>query len=117
MTANLIVNQAALKIRKKRFEIAQNYVDRQCFEKMIPYVPVGLPYYRNSGKLRDSGKIPEPGKIVFTAPKARHDYYSTVNHCLGGNPNATRLWFETMKAKHGREILRGTAVIMRCEVR
>lgn len=117
MTADLIWNKAALKVRKKRFEIAQNYVDRQCLEKMIPYVPVALPRYRNSGKLRDSGRISKPGKIVFTAPKARHGYYSTVNHKRGGNPNATRLWFETMKTKHVREILHGTSLIVGGRIR
>lgn len=78
---------------------------------MTPYVPVGLPKYKNAGKLRDSAKIEKPGKIVYTAPFAKSDYYNNVNHKRGGNPNARRLWFEFTKKKHGAAILRGAAKI------
>lgn len=108
----LVWDKAALRLRQKRFEQAQSYIDRQCVEKMTPYVPVGLPRFRNSGRLRDSVRIAEPGRIVYTAPFARHDYYSTVNHEHGGNPQAQRLWFEVMKKKHGGAILRGAADVM-----
>lgn len=90
---------------------AQTYVDNQCVEKMTEFVPVGLPRYRNSGKLRDSVEIKEPGTIIYTAPFAKSDYYSTVNHQNGGNPEAQRLWFEVMKAKYGREIRQGVSNI------
>lgn len=71
MKATLILNKNAISDRKKRFEAAQEYVDKKSLEYMTLYVPVGLPRYKNSGKLRDSGKIAGRGKIVYTAPKAR----------------------------------------------
>ena len=112
MKATLILNKNAISDRKKRFEAAQEYVDKKSLEYMTLYVPVGLPRYKNSGKLRDSGKIAGRGKIVYTAPKARGDYYNkTINHRHGGNPNATALWFETMKVKHKQTVLRGAAAI------
>ncbi len=89
---------------KKMLRDAQNCIDTQCVEKMTEFVPVGLPRYRNSGKLRDSVEIREAGKIIYTAPFARHDYYATVNHQNSGNPKAQRMWFEVMKAKYSTKI-------------
>lgn len=101
------------KQHREKLKAAQDYVDSECLRLMTPYVPVGLPEYKNSGTLRDSGKILYPGKIVYTAKKARHDYYNRkVNHRHGGNPNATPLWFETTKKKHGKAILRGAAALI-----
>ena len=112
MNAKLVFNKSSIKDRKKRLEDAQDYVDKKSLELMTLYVPVGLPRYKNSGKLRDSGKVAGRGKIVYTAPKARGDYYNkTINHRHGGNPNATALWLETMKSKHKQAILRGAAAI------
>ena len=109
----LELDKSQEKQRREKFKAAQDYVDSECLRLMTPYVPVGLPKYKNSGALRDSGKIASPGKIVYTAKKARHDYYNRkVNHRHGGNPNATPLWFETMKKKHGKAILRGAAALI-----
>lgn len=113
MAVKLIWNAKAKLQRDKRISEAQSYIDSECLRYMTLYVPVGLPYYRNAGKLRDSGQISEPGKIIYTAQFAKHDYYNrNVNHRHGGNPNATPLWFETMKAKHKGAILRGAAAIL-----
>ena len=113
MEVKLIWNANMLRQRKKKFSKAQNYVDAACLKNMTQFVPVALPYYHNAGKLRDSGKIAEPGVIVYTAPMARHDYYNKkVNHRHGGNPNATALWFETMKSKYRTTIIRGAASIV-----
>ena len=98
---------------KKTLKNAQKCVDSECIEKMTEFVPVGLPRYRNAGKLRDSVKIKEAGKIIYTAPFAKHDYYSEVNHENGGNPNASRLWFEVMKSKYKKEILQDVSEITR----
>ena len=110
----LVWDKRSMRQRKKCFAAAQDYVDEQCVEKMTPYVPVALASYRNAGKLRDSAAIQEPGVIVFTAPKARSDYYAIKNHKPphGGNPNGTRLWFETMKHYHARKILSGTIKVL-----
>jgi len=113
MNVRLTWNNETKKQRREKLKVVQKYVDSECLRLMTPYVPVGLPEYKNSGTLRDSGKILYPGKIVYTAKKARHDYYNRkVNHRHGGNPNATPLWFETMKKKHGKAILRGAAALI-----
>lgn len=113
MRAKLVLSKSFMPVRRLRFEKAQDYIDKQCAEKMTPYVPVGLSRYRNAGKLRDSVQIKSPGAIVYTAPFARRDYYAVKNHKPphGGNPNGSRLWFEVMKSRHGEEILRGAAKI------
>lgn len=113
MNTKLIINRSAVNERRKQLEKAQDYVDSESLRLMTLYVPVGLPKYEKSGTLRDSGKIAARGKIAYTAKKARHDYYNRkVNHRHGGNPNATALWFETMKKKHGKAILRGAAAMI-----
>lgn len=98
-------------LQTARFRAAQAYIDRECVKRMTPFVPVGLPRFQNSGKLRDSVQIKEPGCIIYTSPFAKHDYYSTVNHQHGGNKEAQRLWFEPMKHQHKGAILRGAAAI------
>ena len=114
MQVTLVWNKQMMRERERRFSEAQTYVDNECLKNMAPYVPVALPFWHNAGKLRDSGKIIEPGVIVYTAPHARSDYYNLkkVNHRHGGNPNATDMWFETMKTKHRAGIIRGAAQIL-----
>jgi hypothetical protein len=112
MKFTIIMDKNALKKRSKAFEEAQDYLDSECLKLMTLYVPVAKSKYKNAGKLRDSGKVESPGVIVYTAPKARHDYYNDeVDHRNGGNPNACRLWFEVMKAKHSEELIRGVCKI------
>lgn len=113
MQAKVVINKSKLNERKQRFKVAQDYVDKECLKLMTPYVPVGLPKFKNSGALRDSGKVASPGKVVYTNTWARSNYYNLQhrNFKNGGNPNATPLWFETMKQKHGSAILRGAAAI------
>lgn len=107
----LKLNPAAVTRRKRRLAKAQAYVDRECIRRMTPYVPVARPYWRHAGKLRDSVRNPAPGRIIYTAPFAKHDYYAPVDHSHGGNPDAQRMWFEFMKRQDGPEILRGAAAI------
>ena len=97
--------------KKAQMEAAQDYVDKTCLEKMHPYVPVGKPRYRHSGKLRDSGQIAHRGLISYRAPFAKRDYYAFKRHKppYGGNPKGCRLWFEVMKQKHLQEIKQGAA--------
>ena len=101
------------KFRKKKFAEVQNYIDSTCLERMTEFVPVALPKYKNAGKLRDSAEIPEPGVIIYTSPFAKSDYYAEKNHKRGGNPKATRMWFETMKRRYKNEILEGAAQKLR----
>lgn len=107
----LVWNKSEISKLNKRLADAQTYIDTQCVEKMTPFVPVGKPRFHHSGRLRDSVSIKEPGCIIYTAPFAKHDYYSTVNHAHGGNPQAQRLWFEPMKRQYKGAILRGAAAI------
>lgn len=111
ISCSFIWNRVELNKINKNLSAAQAYIDAQCVEKMTPFVPVGLPRFQNSGKLRDSVQIKEPGCIIYTSPFAKHDYYSTVNHQHGGNKEAQRLWFEPMKRQHKGAILRGAAAI------
>ncbi len=96
----------------KQFDKAQTFIDEQCVEKMSEFVPVALPKYENAGALRDSVKIEEPGKIIYTAPFAEHQYYDDLNHQNSGNPNATPLWFETMKERYSEDIRSGAVKII-----
>ena len=114
MSTKLIINRSAVNERRKQLEKAQDYVDKQALKLMTPYVPVAKPKGHNAGALRDSGKIASPGVIVYTDRWAHSNYYNLQhrNFKHGGNPNATALWFETMKKKHGKAILRGAAAIV-----
>ena len=110
---NLEWNTAAQRVRQTRFKQAQNYIDKKAVDYMMPYVPVARPFWHNAGKLRDSARIAEPGRIEFTAPFARNDYYARKNHKEhGGNPNGRRLWFEYMKVQDGQKILMGARRII-----
>lgn len=117
MVAKIVYNRTALALREKRLVKAQKYIDKECIKRMGPYVPVGLPRFVNSGKLKASATIAEPGVIVYTAPFSRKDYYADVNHAHGGNPQARRMWFEVMKAESVRPLLKGVAKIMGCKYR
>lgn len=114
MTVSLIINPAALALRKLQFSKAQKYIDTECIRRMTPFVPVAQKRWRNAGKLRDSVGNPVPGVIVYTAPFARHDYYANVrhDHPRSGNPHGQRVWFEYMKARESKAILRGAAAIL-----
>jgi hypothetical protein len=112
MTVNLTWQKAAAAVRKRRLAKAQAFVDSESIRRMTPYVPVAKPYWRHAGRLRDSVTNPEPGCIAYTAPFARHDYYAPVDHRHGGNPKAQPRWFEFMKMKDAKAILRGAAAIL-----
>lgn len=114
MTVKLMLLPAALTARKIRFARAQSYVDAECIKRMTPFVPVARHFWHYAGKLRDSVENPLPGKIIYTAKFARNDYYAHKRHKppFGGNPHGQRMWFEYMKTKEKRAILRGTAAIL-----
>lgn len=109
---SFIWNRIAVRKINKRMIEAQAYIDTECIDKMTPLVPVAKPRFYNAGKLRDSVEIKEPGCIIYTAPFAKHDYYSAVNHQHGGNKKAQRMWFEPMKRQCKTVILRGAAAIV-----
>ena len=123
----------------ERLDKAQKYVDSECLRMMKPYTPFRTGIMEKSatlGTVIGSGKIMynspyaryqyygvvygpniplyENGVLVgFRSPKGKKKHatdrqlqYSTAKH-----PQAQRLWFETMKKKHGQAILRGAAAI------
>lgn len=116
---------------------AQKFIDSECIRQMKPYTPFRTGMLERSATL---GTVIGSGRIVYTSPYARYQYYGVVygpnipiyeNGILVGfrspkqkhktnrmltyskarHPQAQRLWFETMKKKHGEAILRGAAAI------
>ncbi len=110
---DFVLNKAANKLREEDFEKAQEYIDNECVEKMMPYIPVAIPSYSNAETLKNSVQIAEPGRIIFTAPFAKHRYYQRWRSRITGNPDGASYWFEVMKDRHADEILRGAQKIMR----
>lgn len=122
---------------RERLSKAQKFIDSKCLELMRPYTPFRTGMMQRSATL---GTRIGSGHIVYTSPYARYQYYGVVygpnipiyeNGILVGfrspkqkhktnrmltyskarHPQAQRLWFETMKKKHGEAILRGAAAI------
>lgn len=121
----------------KRLEKAQKFVDSECIRQMKPYTPFRTGTLEKSATL---GTVIGSGKIVYNCPYARYQYYGIVygpnypiyengvvvgfysppkksstgrqmKYSTARHPQAQRLWFETMKARHGKAILRGAAAI------
>lgn len=122
---------------RERLSKAQKFIDSECIDLMKPYTPFRTGMLEHSARL---GTVIGSGHIVYTSPYARYQYYGVVygpnipiyeNGILVGfrspkqkhktnrmltyskarHPQAQRLWFETMKKKHGEAILRGAAAI------
>lgn len=89
---------------KKNLSQAQDYVDKECLKYLPDYTPIANKKYKNAGKMSKAHKIQQPGLIINTEPKARHEYY--VNKGFSG-PNRGKYWLERMKADHKDDILKG----------
>ena len=107
---------------------AQKYIDKECINYMIEYTPFRTGIMERSAGL---GTVIGSGHIIYNEPYARYQYYGLVMIPVGGktskrvfanpkrelrystaiHPQAQRLWFETMKKRHGQAILRGVAAI------
>ena len=116
------------KRQKSSLVDAQKYIDSECIRYMSSYTPFRTGIMEKSATL---GTKIGSGHIVYNAPYARYQYYGLVMIPVGGktskrvfanpkrelrystarHPQAQRLWFETMKKKHGGAILRGAAAI------
>ncbi len=121
-----------------RISRAQKFIDSECLRLMKPFTPFRNGVLERSAIL---GTVIGSGKITYNAPYARYQYYGVVygpniprfvngvlegfwsppkkhstgrliNYSKSGHPQAQRLWFETMKRKHGQAILRGAAAIL-----
>lgn len=125
------------KENKERFRNAQKFIDSEVIRLMGRYTPMRTGFLMKSAIL---GTVIGSGHIVYNCPYARYQYYGVVygpnipiyeNGILVGfrspkqkhktnrmltyskakHPQAQRLWFETMKKKHSKAILRGAAAI------
>lgn len=134
---NLAWNNTFGKDMTDRFTTAQKFVDSECIRLMSKYTPARNLLLSKSAII---GTKIGSGHIVYASPYARYQYYGVVygpnipiyengeivgfysppkKHSTGRkmryskvkHPQAQRLWFETMKAKHGGAILRGAAAI------
>lgn len=123
----------------ERLDKAQKFVDSECLRLMKPYTPFRTGIMERSatlGTVIGSGKIMynspyaryqyygvvygpniplyENGVLVgFRSPrgKKKHPTDRQLQYSTSRHPQAQRLWFETMKEKHGQAILRGAAAI------
>ena len=81
----------------------QSIVDSEVLKRCGPYVPLDTGMLRKAGTL---GTVIGSGKIVYTAPYARRQYYENKGQ---GRHNASgkrgKLWFERMKAAQKDDIL------------
>lgn len=89
---------------KKNLSQAQDYVDKECLKYLPDYTPIANKKYKNAGKMSKAHKIQQPGLIINTEPKARHEYY--VNKGFSGH-NRGKYWLERMKADHKDDIEKG----------
>lgn len=99
-----------------RYDRAQVYVDSEVLRLSAPYIPLQTSMLQKSGIL---GTVPGEGVVVWNAPYAHYQYRGLVmagrapKHYTGkpltyhGAPRRGLLWFERMKADHGRDILAG----------
>ncbi len=134
MKITLEWNRNFRSITNDKFQKAQKFVDSECLRLMVPYTPAlnNMMY-----KTATEGTVIGSGKIVYTAPHARYQYYGKlmVSSVTGSpyakqgekkvltdkdltyntfrHPNAGKLWFERMKKDHKSEILKGAKEIMK----
>ena len=89
----------------------QKFIDSEVLRRCDPYVPMDTGMLKKSGIL---GTVIGSGKIVYTAPYARKQYYSTHFKHKKANKSGLRgtYWFERMKADQKDDILRGVKRIV-----
>lgn len=131
---NLVWKQTFSRENTTRFSNVQKFVDSECIRLMVPYTPM-----RNGILMKNAvlGTKIGSGRIFYTSPYARFQYYGKVmvssvtgspfarkgeskvltnkdlKYSTARHPKARRLWFEAMKAEKKQQILRGAAAIAR----
>lgn len=92
----------------EKFNKKQKYIDSEVLRLSDPYVPMQSRTLKRSGI---SGTVVGSGKIEYTAPYARKQYYENAGMGIEGMNRGGglrgKMWFERMKADHKKEILRG----------
>lgn len=91
-----------------RYDSAQKYVDSEVLRLSDPYVPMQTGMLRKSGIL---GTVVGSGTVQYVAPYAKRQYYR--KWIIGSRTGPLRgpLWFERMKADHGKQIIAGAKKI------
>lgn len=98
----------------ERLKKTQKYIDMECMRLMSPYTPWKTSFLEKSVILVT---IPGSGELNQIAPYARAMYYgktkygNPINYNKRHHPQAGKLWFERMKADHGKDIIEGAARI------
>lgn len=128
--ASLVWSSSFSSKRTADLNRAQAFIDSECIRQMAKYTPE-----RSRTLIRSAtiGTKIGSGHIVYLDPKARYQYYGKlmVSSVTGSayarrgekkvltdkdlnytKATARALWFEVMKANHGKAILRGAAKIM-----
>lgn len=128
LNGKLILSSDIQQTYNKKISKAQQFVDRECIELMIPYTPM------LSGQMMQSatrGTIIGSGEIKYNSPYARYQYYGKLmissitgspyarkgeskvltskdlHYNKSKHPRAGKLWFERMKADRKEQILKG----------
>ena len=93
------------------FDKKQKYIDSEVLRLSDPYVPMQTGMLKKSGI---SGTVIGSGKVEYTAPYAKPQYYTNAGRGKEGMNNTSgtkglrgKFWFERMKADHKKEILKG----------
>lgn len=134
LNGKLILNPDIQQVYKSKFAKAQQFVDSECIELMIPYTPM------LSGQMMQSatrGTVIGSGEIKYNSPYARYQYYGKLmissvtgssyarkgeSKVLTGkdlrynkskHPRAGKLWFERMKADRKEQILKGAERLLK----
>ncbi|MCI1269812.1 MAG: minor capsid protein [Ruminococcus sp.] len=120
--------------KSEKFIKAQKFVDSECLRLMVPYTPT-----LNTGlrKSATTGTVIGNGKLVYTSPYARYQYYGKLmvssvtgsawarsgeskvltpvdlNYSKSREPLAGKMWFERMKADKKSAIIRGAKELVR----
>lgn len=93
---------------QESFNKKQKYIDSEVLRLSEPYVPIQTGMLKKSGI---SGTVIGSGKVEYTAPYGKKQYYTNAGRGKEGMNNGGGLrgkfWFERMKADHKKEILKG----------
>ena len=95
----------------------QKFIDSEVLRRCDKYTP------KQTGELIRSGTrgtVIGSGRIRYTAPYAKPNYYHNSGHGMGGtarNGLRGRLWFKRMKQAHRMTILEGAAKMARSDYR
>lgn len=95
-------------VRTEQFSRVQKFLDSEVLRTTAPYVPLRTGTLMKSGQL---GAVIGSGEVVYNAPYAAHQYYST-SQSRSYDAQRGGMWFERSKADHKDEWISGAKKIM-----